>query len=372
MSVPLLPLGSVLVVGGCGCLGSHIVDLLLREPDCTVSVLSRNPDRNHFPGVSYHVGDISNLEEVRSILAKLQPRIIFHTASPQAFEDSANASIYQEVNINGTRNLISCAAQAPSVVALIYSSSTSVVAGKKHIFADERSPVLTAASRENPYSKSKAIADTMVLEANDPEGENGTVLRTLCIRPAGGYGERDIQFTQGILRTLQRRRGTTIQLGDNTNLFDWVYAGNTTYAHVLAAKALLLGMTDAQASKVDGEAFFITDDHPWPFWTFLRKAWTAAGDQTPLQEVWVIPAGIALVIASVIEWACWVLFFGRRRPLFNRQRVEYCCLTRTYCIDKAKERLGYAPRGRVEDNLRKAVDWALKNKAEELVDKKEL
>lgn len=99
----------------------------------------------------------------------------------------------------------------------------------------------------------------------DPEGEKGTALRTLCIRPAGEYGKRDTQFTQGILQTLHRQRGTSIQFGDNTNLFDWVHAGNAAFTHVLVAKALLLGMTDPQAPKVDGKAFFTTDDPPWPF-----------------------------------------------------------------------------------------------------------
>jgi sterol-4alpha-carboxylate 3-dehydrogenase (decarboxylating) len=54
-------LGTVLVIGGCGFLGTNIVKLLLSDPACSsVHVLSRNPTSNLQPGVTYHAGDITN------------------------------------------------------------------------------------------------------------------------------------------------------------------------------------------------------------------------------------------------------------------------------------------------------------------------
>ena len=60
------PLGSVLqvVVGGCGFLGYQIVSRLVNEPNCSVSVLSRNPSHPRLLGVSYHACDITAIESL--------------------------------------------------------------------------------------------------------------------------------------------------------------------------------------------------------------------------------------------------------------------------------------------------------------------
>ena len=47
--------GPVLVIGGCGFVGFHIVQHLLEDPNSRpISVLSRNPNLNRCEGVSYH------------------------------------------------------------------------------------------------------------------------------------------------------------------------------------------------------------------------------------------------------------------------------------------------------------------------------
>lgn len=96
----------------------------------------------------------------------------------------------------------------------------------------------------------------MVLKANCRE------LRMLCLRPPVIYGERDTQLIPGALAVLREKK-THFQLGDNTNLYDGIYVDNATSAHLMAAKALL--RDKASDPKVDGEAFFITDDNSMSF-----------------------------------------------------------------------------------------------------------
>lgn len=359
-------LRSVLVVGGCGFLGFHIVRSLLEDPDCSiVSVLSRNPTRNCLPGVAYHAGDISNPEAIRSLLDELKPRVIIHAAAPSGHAVTSNASVYQETNIKGTANLLACAAQAPFTMAFVYTSTTVVIVGSEQNRADESSPVLNASSKENEYAKTKAIADTLVLAANDPGNENEKGLRTACIRLTAMYGERDTQITPNLLGLL-RRGENRFQLGDNSNLFDWVHVENAATAHILAAKALLAESARPtekhKASKVSGEAFFITDDAPLPFWDLPRKIWAAAGHPVSSNKVWVIPTKWALRSAVAVEWLVWAFSLGTKRPqTFSRQAIEYCCLTRTYCIDKAKTRLGYVASDNVDLGVQQAVAWVLKH-----------
>ncbi|MCJ1422453.1 hypothetical protein MMC29_000333 [Sticta canariensis] len=364
-------LGSVLVVGGAGFLGFHIVRCLLEDPDCsTVSVLSRNPDHNRHPGVSYHAGDISNPERIQSLLDELRPRVIIHAASPTGHV-TGNTAMYQETNVKGTANLLACAAHAPFTRAFVYTSSTVVMVGSEPNFADESSPVLNATSKGNEYAKTKAIADTLVLEADEPGNESEKGLRTACLRIPAMYGERDTQVTPRLLESL-RKGETWLQLGDNSNLFDWVHVENAATAHILAAKALVVESASSEeedkALKVSGEAFFITDGAPLPFWDMARKMWAAAGHPMSTEDkVWVIPTKWALILATTFEWVVWALSFGTRRPQqFSRQMVEYCCLTHTYCINKAKKRLGYVVGDNMEERVRQAVAWVLKDEPLEL------
>ncbi|MCJ1414947.1 hypothetical protein MMC32_001277 [Xylographa parallela] len=368
-------LGTILVIGGCGFLGYHLISALRADTSVTYSsihVLSRNPQNNRHSNVTYHSGDIEEATCLPPIFSKIAPRIIFHCASPTAYQAGATASSFQRAIVTGTKNVLAAAAAEPSVLALIYTSSTSVVVGNTVVHAKEAdTAVLTAASRANNYSKAKAVADTLVLGANNPlrtsppssTGHGPSYsgfLRTLVLRTTAMYGERDQQVIAGLLTSF-RAGETRYQLGDNGNLFDWLYVGNAAQAHVQAAKALSAGASDANAPKVDGEAFFITDDMSLPFWDFVRMVWRAMGDTTPKEKLIVVPTWLALMLAHCTEWAVWAASLGKKRPeLLNVERVEYSCFEHTYCIEKAKELLGYKPVASVEEGVQMGVEYALK------------
>lgn len=157
------------------------------------------------------------------------------------------------------------------------------------------------------------------------------------------------------------RGQTKFQLGDNTNLFDFTENTNIAHAHHLAAAALLttLEREDLGKSrpldneKVDGEAFFITNDSPAYFWDFTRAAWSYAGDQTTPDQVWKISKDIALFIAAAMEWVFYIFRMGE--PSLTQTKVRFSCMTRYYSIDKAKRRLGYKPIVGADEGLRRGV-----------------
>ncbi len=102
MSIPTnthLVLGRCLVVGGCGFLGRHIVQELLKDKSCNfIAVASRTPFEARAEGVSYFVCDISNVEEVKLLMAHVAPNVIFNTSSPIAYMDWEHAADYFHVN----------------------------------------------------------------------------------------------------------------------------------------------------------------------------------------------------------------------------------------------------------------------------------
>ncbi|KAF7907918.1 hypothetical protein BELL_0071g00080 [Botrytis elliptica] len=378
-------LGHVLVIGGCGFMGHHLVKALLDDSDVEhVSVFSRSPRENRYPEASYYAGDITSVEEVTNLLKDIQPRIIFHAASPDPYQDPPNHLSYQKVNVEGTKNLLACASSAPSVVALVYTSSLTIykydVNGE--IFnADESHPILNGpVTKYNPYSESKALADALVLAANNPSSKachlagkcSHSHLRTACIRISGIYGEGDENMTMLGLQ-LAHYGLSFLQLGDNTTLFDPIYVSNAVFGHVLAAKALLTEVeTDIAYTKdrdedidavppkprICGEAFNITDDLPSPFWFYMRKFYTAAGH--PPKTIWVIPTWILFMLAWLTEYWFWIVYQGRRRPkILIRSKLEYLCMTRTYQVSKAKQRLGWYALVGVDEAAKNSMRWGL-------------
>lgn len=351
---PVKSLGSVLVIGGCGFLGHHVVSQLRESYTDQVSVLDLHTDRNRVPAISYYDGDITSEADVTRVLREVKPNVIIHTASP-AFvaDDGRNKPVYKKVNVDGTRNLIELAGKTGCVKAFIYTSSASVVHDTVSdlLNADERWPILHPPQQREYYAETKAMAESLVLNANRQYGD----MLTIALRPACVFGEGDVQTIPSMLTAYEKGQ-TKFQLGENTNLFDFSYVGNVAYAHILAAIALLstqaLSTRPLDHEKVDGEAFFITNDSPIYFWDFARMVWATAGDTTEPSQVWVINKEFGLVIASLMEWIFWLL---RRKPNLTRKLVNYSSMTRYYNIDKAKRLLGYQPLIGVEDAIARTV-----------------
>lgn len=352
---------TVLVVGGCGCVGFHIVKALLEDAAYwTVHVISRNPSKNKLDGVQYHAGDIGSLQEIRLLFDAIRPHVVVHAASPIAAGNTSDAASFVRTNVKGTENLLECSVLIGSVSAFVYTSSVSVMAGSIFHFTEETAPVLTRASQGNLYGKSKALAESLVLATN---GEAG--VRTISLRLASVYGERDNQLIPGALEVL--RTGQHLyQIGDNSNLFDVVSTQNVAAAHLLAIKGLL-SESELRSPGVDGEAFFITDGDPPQFWDFQRRIWAAAGDRTRLEEIKILPAWFMLSLASTLEWVYLVFTLGQKRPsIFQRHNLEYTCLHKTFSIDKARRLLGYKPVDTRDEHIKSGVAWALQKQPETL------
>ncbi|KAI9676545.1 MAG: erg26, C-3 sterol dehydrogenase [Caeruleum heppii] len=374
-------LGSVLVVGGCGFLGHHIVKQLSSSKThrCTsLAVLDLHTDRNRLPAaakVQYHNGDITSADSLAPIFESVRPDVVIHTASPVLME--LDKEIMYKVNVEGTRALLDVAAKT-GVKAFVYTSSASVVSDNVTdlVNADERWPIVPKHLQTEYYSWTKAEAEALVLAANRATAAPN--LLTTSLRPAGVLGEGDTQLLPPMMAVYRAGR-TGVQLGANENLFDFTYVGNVAHAHILAASALVRTAektTGAAGSidkvldheRVDGEIFFITNDSPVYFWDFPRMVWRTAAvlespssPNLPVAYPWILPPDLALFLASLLEYLLWPL--GRKPPLARKQ-VRYSCMTRYYSCDKAKMRLGYRPIVGLEEGVRRGVEWILEQEKE--------
>jgi sterol-4alpha-carboxylate 3-dehydrogenase (decarboxylating) len=166
-----------------------------------------------------------------------------------------------------------------------------------------------------------------------------------------------------VIKALEEGK-TGVQIGENNNLFDFTYVENVAHAHLLAARALLVTATNPTLvrldhERVDGEAFFITNGQPVPFWDFTRAIWRAAGSNKGVSHVWQLPRDLGLLIGGMFEV---ISFFTGKPPTINRGRIVYSTMTRYYDISKARRRLGYEPIVGLQEGVTRAVNWTLEQK----------
>uniref|UniRef100_H2Z4U0 3-beta hydroxysteroid dehydrogenase/isomerase domain-containing protein n=1 Tax=Ciona savignyi TaxID=51511 RepID=H2Z4U0_CIOSA len=144
-------------------------------------------------------------------------------------------SLTEEINVQGTRNVIK-ACRVNNIQRLIYTSSYNVVLEGKPICAgDESMPYADPNKMVDYYSRSKLAADKLILQANNTMLDDGRELKTCCLRPAGIYGPGERRHIQRIANYIDW--GIIImRIGDA--VVDWTHVNNLIQIHLLAVRGL--------------------------------------------------------------------------------------------------------------------------------------
>jgi nucleoside-diphosphate-sugar epimerase len=330
-----------LVTGGGGFLGGAIIRQLL-EAGYSVRSCSRNRHpKLECLDIEVCQGDITNSKAV--IEACKGCDIVFHVAAKVGMWGRYRD--YYKVNVRGTDNIIQ-ACRATGISRLIYTSTPSVVFDATDM--EGVNETIPYPSRyKAPYPRSKAIAETAVLAAND------TRLATAVLRPHLIWGPDDTHLTLAILNRGRQRR--LFRIGSQSNLVDFTYIDNAAEAHVLTARKLWPG------SEVAGKAFFISDGNPIPLWDFVNRVLRCAGLQPVTRSV---NPRLAYGGAAFCEMLYRVLA-TEKEPVLTRFLVDEMVTAHWFDISLANRLLGYYPRISTEEGFERLARWIRESPTDE-------
>ena len=322
-----------LVTGGCGFVGAAIARALKARGD-DVIVLDLAPECP-VEGVDYRRVDITDKAAVADACRGVDT--VIHNASIVHTKQNKQDVIWA-VNLGGTENMLE-AARANKVPRFIYISSGSVVYEGKDIENGDESLPYSSISQA-PYADSKIEAEKLTLADN---GKGG--MATCALRPHVVFGPGDNRFMPTLLAK-GRKGQLSVQIGRGIWLSDYTYVSNMTDAVLLADEALAKGGLDSIAA---GQAYFITNGEPMPFWDFIRKVAARLGFP-PIK--YRAPKSLIYAIAAVKEGID-TLKGGtlNAEDGMTRFAIRYMCTHHYFSIEKARRELGYNPAVSVDEGI---------------------
>jgi UDP-glucose 4-epimerase len=223
---------TILVTGGAGFIGSHIVDALIAAGHSVAVVDNLHTGKltNVHPAARFYQADIRDAEELARIFAAEKPAVVYHEAALADVRASVREpAVYAEVNVIGTLNVLE-AARAGAARKVIFASTGGAVYGEPaELPASETCPPRPL----DPYGASKLAGEAYLYTYRHNFG-----LDYCALRYANVYGPRqDPEGEAGVVAifagAMLRGRPAIIN-GDGRQQRDFIYVGDIARANLLA------------------------------------------------------------------------------------------------------------------------------------------
>ncbi|MEZ7891989.1 MAG: NAD-dependent epimerase/dehydratase family protein [Candidatus Wallbacteria bacterium] len=324
---------NILVTGGGGFLGSYVTKKLIAN-GAIVTILNRRkyPELEKEGARSVECG-LEDFEGVRKACAGMD--MVFHIGAKAGYW--GKYSDYYNANVKGTENVIK-ACHANSIYKLIYTSSPSVVSDDCDLL-NVNEEIGYAKKYLCYYSQTKAMAERLVLSANDEKS-----LLTVSLRPHLIWGPGDNQIIPRLIDPVRAKKLKII--GTGLNKIDITYVENAADAHLQAALALEKG------SKVCGQAYFISQGEPVYMWEFVNRILKGVNLPELSQKV---PFLAAYYIGAAMEFFYKTLNLKGEPPMTRFIAFQFSS-HHYFDISKAKRDFGYNPRITTEEGLKRLIN----------------
>jgi UDP-glucose 4-epimerase len=260
---------TILVTGGAGYIGSHMVHALVDAGERVVVLdnLTTGFDWAVAPGVPLVVGDTGDQAQVAALMAEHRVDAVIHFAASIVVPDSVRDPLgYYRNNTANSRSLIETAVKH-GVRHFIFSSTAAVYGNPQRIPVREDDPTVPT----SPYGSSKLMTEVMLRDSGTAYGLRHVILRYFNVAGADPLG-RAGQSTKGATHLIKAaleaalgRRpkvdvfGTDYPTPDGTCIRDYIHVADLVAAHSDALAYLRGGGSSTTLNCGYGRGFSVLD-----------------------------------------------------------------------------------------------------------------
>jgi len=305
----------ILVTGGAGFIGSHIVDHIVEEKAKQIIVIddfSRSRKENlGWATKNGHVKlikcDIRNISSVNKFMKGVD--YVFHKAALRVTKCAEDPRLCNEVLVNGTFNILEACVKN-NIKKIIFASSALVYGEPSYLPMDENHPF----NSSTVYGAAKIANEKMAKAFKEMYG-----LNYIGLRPFNVYGPRMDIFSphkEVMIKWLDRidNNQPPLIFGDGTQSMDFVYVEDVARANILALK-----------SDIDEGIYNI-----------------GTGFMTSLNEL----AKIMLKLTK-----------SDLKPIYKKPEKPIYVSKRQAGIEKAKKELKFKVKIKLKEGLKKLIEW---------------
>lgn len=329
----------ILITGAAGFIGSHLVELILREEpiDKLRLFVAEGESLDNLPKEKFDIvfGDIRDKKKLRHAMRNVS--IVYHLAAKtidggKYYKDSE----YKEVNIEGTRNLLYECRNRKIKKFVLFSSIA--VYGLPAWTGDMRNfDELQPKKPVEIYGWSKLMAENELIEAH-----RRWDIPYVIIRPTTVYGPRDVRNLLELYRAIMKH--LFFFIGNGKNKMDYVFVGD-----------VVRGARLAQLSNNKEGDYIIGAGKPLTLNEIVRCVSSSI-------NAWVIPLHVNKSLGLSLSYALSVVgkLIGVRFPLFP-SRVKVLTSNCYFNTSKAEKELNYHPQISFEEGTKITSKWLIVN-----------
>lgn len=316
-----------LVTGGNGFIGQHLVASLIRRGDA-VRIFDRTPPRTSHRRAEFAQGSVLDPDAVRRAMHGIDH--VYHLAGI-AHLWTPHEPDFEDVNVGGTAIVMAEAREAGVKRVLHCSSETVLLAGARADGVIDETVAAAPEDAPGPYTRSKLLAERAAIEA----AEHG--LNVVIVNPTVPVGPNDFDFTPPAAMLAHfLAQDLHLYLNGIFNLVD--------------VRDVASGMILALERGRPGERYILGGEN-----MSLTQLLGSLDDLSGRKRMKItIPGGVALLAATLCEWAATRV--SHRRPVATAEGVRLALRSGPLDVSKARRELGYAPRP-VRQALADFVAW---------------
>ena len=257
---------NILIIGGCGYIGTHMVKALLEagHQPITLDNLSTG-HRELLPGGDFVKGDIQDAVLLDNVFTTYAVDAVMHFAALIEVGESVRQPLtYYRNNVAATANLLEAMVRH-GVNQFIFSSSAAVYGEPRYTPIDETHPLAPT----SPYGETKLYVENMLRACDTAYG-----LKSVCLRyfnaagadPSATIGERHDPESHLIPLVLQAAAGqrdaihifgSDYPTPDGTCVRDYIHVNDLATAHLLALDALVQGAPSTVYNLGNGSGYSV-------------------------------------------------------------------------------------------------------------------